>query len=85
MEDQIRCIQGFWDIATPEEMACAFVELYGPCPAAEAEALKMAREARAGGRDDNYRFWTAVQARLLRHSAGAGSSGPPDRPALRLC
>lgn len=53
----------FWDLAIPEQGAHAVVELFGT--AAMAEAIRLALEARAAGDEDNYRFWTAVYARVF--------------------
>jgi hypothetical protein len=52
----------FWDLATPEQGARAMAESCGP--GAVAAAIDCARGARADHRDDDYRFWIAVLARL---------------------
>jgi hypothetical protein len=52
----------FWDIATPEQAAWACVELYGPDAALAAAHCGLA--AYGDDRDDDYRFWYAVFARL---------------------
>ena len=52
----------FWDIANPRQGAKALIEMYGE--AAAAAAAKCVADARADERDDDYRFWVAVLARL---------------------
>lgn len=52
----------FWDLANPEEGALAVEQLYGA--AAATAAARCAAAARADDRDDDYRFWIAVLARL---------------------
>ncbi|NIA70447.1 hypothetical protein HBA54_17760 [Pelagibius litoralis] len=54
--------ESFWDLADPERGARQLRELYG-AEAAEA-ADSCASAAQADDRDDDYRFWTAVKARL---------------------
>lgn len=62
----------FWDRGTPQHGARAVAEIYGA--AAAVQAALLARSARAAGHDDNYRFWTAVYARLV-----AAGYRPPER------
>lgn len=52
----------FWDIANPRQGAKALIEMYGD--AATAAAAKCVADALSDERDDDYRFWVAVLARL---------------------
>lgn len=52
----------FWDLANPRQGAKALTEMYGD--AAAAAAAKCAVDARSDDRDDDFRFWIAVLARL---------------------
>ena len=52
----------FWDLASPRQGAIALTEMYGD--AAAAAAADCAAWAHADNRDDDYRFWIAVLARL---------------------
>ena len=52
----------FWDVASPRQGATALIEMYGD--AASEAAADCAASARADNRDDDYRFWVAVLARL---------------------
>jgi hypothetical protein len=67
----------FWDIANPRQGARALDEMYGE--AAAAAAANCAEAARADDRDEDYRFWIAVLARLQ-----ANDQPPPDEPKGRL-
>ena len=53
----------FWERATPDQGARAVIELYGE--GAVAKAIQLALDARRDGNDANYRFWTAVYARIF--------------------
>ena len=53
----------FWERVTPEQGARAVIELYGE--AAVAKAIQLALDARRDGNDANYRYWTAVYARIF--------------------
>ena len=59
--------QSFWDLASPEHGAKQLEELYGP--GAAKAASECAAAAREDDRDEDYRFWTAVFARLRPTSA----------------
>ena len=60
----------FWDLATPEEAAATFRELYG---ASAVEAAKQcAKAAGKDNRESDHRFWLAVCAAL----GDAGSTAP---------
>lgn len=74
------------DLANPRRGARALTEMYGD--AAAAAAASCAAAARADGRDDDYRYWIDVRARLeemarnlakaetaLREDAGDRSEG----------
>lgn len=52
----------FWDLATPEQGAIAIMELCGP--EAVSAAADCAAVAYEDDRDEDYRFWTAVLARV---------------------
>jgi hypothetical protein len=68
--------QSFWDLASPEHGASKMLEIYG---ASSAEmAAGCASAALADDRDEDYRFWTAVQARLQAASQHAFRN---ERPA----
>jgi hypothetical protein len=54
--------RSFWDLATPEQGAAAVLQMYGDA-AAEA-ASHCASAAFDDNREDDYRFWTAVLARV---------------------
>ena len=54
--------ESFWDLANPEQGARGMRDIYGD-HAAEA-AASCAEAAQADDRDEDYRFWTAVAARL---------------------
>lgn len=60
--DNRRAWRSFWDLASPGRAAQAMRDVYG------ARALPAARHcaaaARGDGRDADYRFWTAVLARI---------------------
>lgn len=53
----------FWDLATPEEVAGMIAELYGGGAVEAAE--QCVASASSDQRDDDYRFWTAVLARVV--------------------
>ena len=61
----------FWDLATPEQAARMLSRLCGPDAALAAAYSGMA--ARADDRDDDYRFWLAVFARLRAAGLAAES------------
>ncbi len=63
----------FWDLATPEEAAITFRELYG-ASAAQA-AAQCANAASKDNRESDHRFWLAVCAALS--DAGSTASVPP--------
>ena len=65
----------FWDVANPRQAATALAELYGE--AATAAAAECAAAARSDDRDDDYRFWIAVQARLQAARRGAAETDGP--------
>lgn len=52
----------FWDIATPQQGATALEQMCGD--EAAAAASYNAEWARADDREEDYRFWIAVLARL---------------------
>ncbi|MCG8593415.1 MAG: hypothetical protein MI785_03460 [Kiloniellales bacterium] len=52
----------FWDLATPEQGAIAIMELCGS--GAASAAADCAAVAYKDHRDEDYRFWTAVLARV---------------------
>jgi hypothetical protein len=52
----------FWDLASSERGAATMMELYGELAAAA--AADCANAAHADDRDEDYRFWTAVLARV---------------------
>ena len=52
----------FWDLATPEQGAAAIMELCGA--GAASAAADCAAVAYKDHRDEDYRFWTAVLARV---------------------
>lgn len=55
--------RSFWDLANPEEGASAVVALFGA--EAATAASHCASSAIADDRDEDYRFWVAVLARVL--------------------
>ena len=63
----------FWDLATPEEAAATFREIYGSA-AAEA-AAECATAAKNDDRATDHRFWLAVSAVL-----GDSSPNTPVKP-----
>jgi hypothetical protein len=52
-----------WELGTPEEVAQILTRLFGTD--AELMASECASAAMNGGRDEDYRFWIAVLARLI--------------------
>lgn len=54
--------RSFWDLASPERGAATMIELYGE--SAAAAAADCASAALADDRDEDFRFWTAVLARV---------------------
>lgn len=52
----------FWDLATPEEAAETFRDIYGP--AAASAAAECATAAKNDDRVKDYQFWLAVSAVL---------------------
>lgn len=76
--------QTFWDLADPQRAATILAELYGD--AAATAAADCAATARTDERDDDYRFWIAVQARLQAAQRDMAESdepwleNPTDRP-----
>ena len=66
--------ESFWDITTPEDTARTLAEWYGPFAAWHAAECALA--ASGGDRDEDYRFWYAVFARLRAEAEGPDS---PDR------
>lgn len=61
--------ESFWDITTPEDTALILAEWYGPLAAWHAATCALA--ASGGDRDEDYRFWYAVFARLRAEVDGA--------------
>ena len=55
--------QSFWDLASPEKAAVTIMEMYGS-GAADA-AGECVASATADDRNDDARFWTAVQAKVI--------------------
>ena len=50
--------ESFWDLGSPQEASAFLVEEYGSKAATHAAECALA--ARSDGRDEDYRFWTAV-------------------------
>ena len=69
--------KSFWDISTPEETARILAGWYGPF--AVKVAVDCALAASGDGREEDYRFWYAVFARLCAEQKGP--KGPPPRRA----
>lgn len=65
----------FWDLATPQEAAATFREIYGPTAAAAAAECVTA--ARNDNRESDHRFWVAVSAELSRTGATASPASAP--------
>ena len=62
MEEDSFDWRSFWDLASPDEAAIAFVELYGANAGRAAHQCVLT--AAVDGRDEDQRFWLAVVARL---------------------
>jgi hypothetical protein len=65
----------FWDLATPQEAAATFREIYGP--AAAKAAAECATAASNDDRENDHRFWVAVSAELSRSDETASAVPPP--------
>ena len=65
----------FWDLATPEEAAATFREIYG-AGAAEA-AAECATAAKNDDRATDHQFWLAVSAVLGDASPKTPAEPPP--------
>ena len=65
----------FWHLATPQEAAATFREIYG-AGAAEA-AAECATAARDDDRENDHRFWIAVSAELTRTEETTSAVPPP--------
>ena len=75
MDQQLHDWKSFWDLATPERAAAAFVELYGPNAASAAAGCALTADA--DNRQDDYRFWISVFRCLKSSSAGDAISNVP--------
>lgn len=64
--------KSFWDITTPEDTARILAGWYGPLAARL--AVECALAASGDGRDEDYRFWYAVFARLRAKEDGQESA-----------
>lgn len=73
--------QSFWDLASPEKGAATIIELYGE--AAGDAATSCAAAALADDRDTDYRFWTAVLARV--RSAEVRNRAADEQPHEQDC
>lgn len=71
----------FWDIASPRQGATALRQMFGDEAAAAAQSC--AKAAQADKRDDDYRYWIAVLARLKSWDRPdtPQEGTPPCRPA----
>ncbi len=69
--------KSFWDLATPEEMARSFIELYGEGNRrAVGECIRTAVE---DGRHEDCRFWRAVKVILDAGLEADPDVGDPER------
>ena len=69
--------KSFWDISTPEETARILAGWYGPLAAKLAVDCELA--ASGDDREEDYRFWYAVFARLCAEPEGQESPLPGAR------
>lgn len=65
----------FWDLATPQEAAATFRDIYGPTAAEAAEQCAVA--AKKDNRESDHRFWAAVSAELSKSDNTASAVPGP--------
>lgn len=68
----------FWDLASPEQAARTLAGLYGPDAARAAADCALA--AADDDRDEDYRFWLAVFARLRAAEQRPATGRPAPAP-----